>query len=78
MADRILEVNDGQLTERGIFRTRDVREDLAALEASIEHLLERAFDWVPAEELAKQKEQIRLSTRGHPAAETWADQTLTK
>jgi putative ABC transport system ATP-binding protein len=78
MADRIVEVNDGMLTERGIFRTWDVREDLAALEASIEHLLHRAFDWVPAEEIEKEKEQIRISTRGHPAAETWADQTLTK
>jgi putative ABC transport system ATP-binding protein len=78
MADRIVEVNDGELTERGIFRTWDVREDLTALEASIEHLLERAFEWVSPEELEREKAQIRLNTRGLPAAGNWADQTLSK
>jgi putative ABC transport system ATP-binding protein len=73
MADRIVEVNDGELTEKGIYGTWDVREDLAHLEVAFDELLSRAFaEMVPAE-AAKEREAIRRRVTRHAE---WADQTL--
>ncbi|HEY6930027.1 MAG TPA: ABC transporter ATP-binding protein [Thermoanaerobaculia bacterium] len=79
MADRVVEVNDGELTEQGIFKTWDVREELALLEENFEELLVRAFNELPADELARQHEQLRYYTRKiHRPPDDWADQTLVR
>ena len=77
MADRVVEVNDGELTEHGIFKTWDVREELASLEEDFEELLQRAFNELSPEEVAVQRENIRRhTTKIHRPVDQWADQTL--
>jgi putative ABC transport system ATP-binding protein len=77
MADRVVEVNDGELTEEGIFKTWDVREDLAHLEQAFEELLDRAVDHLAPAEVVKQRAAVlRYTTKIHRPAEEWADQTL--
>jgi putative ABC transport system ATP-binding protein len=76
MADRVLEVNDGELTQHGIFRTWDVREDLENLEAAFEELLERAFSDMPPVQAEAERERIRRSTRTKREPADWAEQTL--
>jgi putative ABC transport system ATP-binding protein len=79
MADRVVEVNDGELTEQGIFKTWDVREELALLEEDFEKLLVRAFNELSADELARQHEHLRYYTRKiHRPPDEWADQTLVR
>ena len=79
MADRVVEVNDGELTEQGIFKTWDVREELALLEEEFEELLDRAFAELTPAEVERQRENIRRhTTKIHRPAEEWADQTLVR
>jgi ABC-type multidrug transport system ATPase subunit len=77
MADWVVEVNDGILTEQGIFKTWDVREHLASLENAFNDLLSQAFTEMPKPEAEKKREEIRRRTsRVQRHADDWADQTL--
>jgi putative ABC transport system ATP-binding protein len=77
IADWVVEVNDGVLTEQGIFKTWDVREHLASLEKAFDELLTQAFTEMPRPEAEKKREEIRRrTTRITRPADDWADQTL--
>ena len=77
IADWVVEVNDGILTEQGIFKTWDVREHLASLEKAFDELLTQAFTEMPQPEAEKKREEIRRrTTRVARQADDWADQTL--
>jgi putative ABC transport system ATP-binding protein len=77
MADWVVEVNDGVLTEQGIFKTWDVREHLASLENAFNDLLSQAFTEMPKPEAEKKREEIRRrTTRAQRMPDDWADQTL--
>ncbi len=77
MADWVVEVNDGILTEHGIFKTWDVREHLASLEKAFDDLLSQAFTEMPRPEAERKREEIRRrTTRTAAPAADWADQTL--
>jgi putative ABC transport system ATP-binding protein len=77
IADWVVEVNDGILTEQGIFKTWDVREHLVSLEKAFDDLLSQAFTEMPKPLAEKKREEIRRrTTRAQRPPDDWADQTL--